>query len=125
MAALRDLFDGEIGGVIQSGRASGLNEHQVAEDLVAGGGEILHQPGAIVETNQKNIIILVRGVDKAAQSAERPVDSLFHGSGNVVNDSTRDRRVFVGEVHDLLFDLIVKEIEVVLAQPGDEAPIKV
>src|ERR1041384_641727 len=39
-------------------------------------------------------------------------------AGHVVYDSERHRSIFITEVRDLLFDTVVKYLEVLLSEPG-------
>ena len=125
MPPLRDLFDGQISRVVERRRAFGVDEHQVADNLLARSREILHQLGAVVEADQEEIVVVVRGLHEAAQRLDRPHDALFHRPRNVVDDADRNRRVFVGEVRDILLHLVVKQIEVIFCKAGHKTPIGV
>ena len=67
----------------------------------------------------------MRGLHEAAQRLDRPHDALFHRPRNVIDDADRNRRVFVGEVRDILLHLVVKQIEVIFCKAGHKTSIGV
>src|SRR5882724_7803909 len=78
VAALLNLFNADVGGVVKCGRTVWIREHQVAEDAVSRCGEVLYQLCAIVECYQEEIIVIVRGLDEPAQREKGPVNALSH-----------------------------------------------
>src|SRR5262249_27589248 len=81
--------------------------------------EILGDLGAVAEFNQEIFILRVTGLQKFNGCGTGGIERITHASTNIQKEAYTDRRVFGGEVLDVLFDLVLPDLKVTCVQSFD------
>src|SRR5262245_52101161 len=124
VAALLDLLDPEIGGVVERRLPLRIDQRELIGQRVAV-GELGQQVGALIEPDQEEVVVAVRGLDEGLQRVPGAVELAFHAPRNVEDNPQIDRRVVIAEEGDLLLDLVFVDLEVLSVQSGHQSVISV
>jgi len=76
---------------------------------------------AVVEIDQEELILRVRGTEELHGGLARLVDLVGHASTHVEDDADGDGNVLAGELEDFLLDAIFEYAEILTFESRDEA----
>ena len=96
-----------------------IDERQFIMERIAV-GEFGDEVGALIEADEKEIIIVMARLNEGFERLARDRATPFILPGDIERDAEADRHVFVLEVPDRLFDLILKDLEVLFVETAHE-----
>src|SRR5215510_1041826 len=114
MSTLFDFLDGQISGVVERGLPTHFNQREFFDQRIA----VLafgQQMRALIEADEEEIVVAVRGLNEGFERVPGAVELAFHASRHVEDDSQVEWYVFFAEVRYGLFDTSFEKIEVLFA----------
>src|SRR6185437_16415270 len=121
VAGVFHLGHAVVYGVQQGGAVSAANGGEAGLDVLGGTGEVLDQLGAVVEPDDKELVLGIGRFDELQDGFLGPDQLGGHGAGKIEDDANGDGCVFGGEGFDPLLAVILKDFEIFLLEAGDEA----
>src|SRR5579859_6791191 len=106
---------------IQQRRAAlGLRERQPVLDFLGLLRESLHQLRPIVEFDQEELVLGVRGLHKLRDRLPRFLQFRAHAAAGIEHDSHRQGGIFARKLGDLLLHLVFQQFEILFVQARHE-----
>ena len=116
-----ELVHAEVDRVDQGGAVFRLDHDHACLDVVDVGGVVDDDGGAIVEADDKELILRIAGAHELRKGLPGARELRGHAAGEVEHDANGDRGVLSGKGFDDLPLVIVEDIEVFFFKAGDQA----